>query len=724
MKDEETFRSYDPDIVRRLAAYLKPFLASVVVALIALLIATGAELLIPVVMQRTIDGHVVVAYRRVVTSAIEATDWPISRIKVAGSAPIIGDWIYVRDADLVDLGVAERERLEGIGLIDSEGWYVFQVRNELRSLLQLERGLFEIGEGAIAAVDGDETSVRYGAIRTIDFGQLGSDELRLLRRGNIVGVSRAVVLVFILLLGVLSFSFVQVYLMAHTGQSVMKSLRLKLFGHTIGLSSGYLQTRPVGSLVTRVTSDVETLNELFANVATSLVKDVCMIAGVVVTMLLLDTRLALVAFATVPPIVIATLLFRSRARSAYRMVRSAVSKVNAFLSERISGMSVVQMFAAETRSAGVFDTESNELLRANVTEVRIFAIFRPLVDLFTSVSIGIVLYYGAGLSSRELVSLGVLIAFINLIGKFYRPIQDISEKFTVLQSAMAGGERVFALFDVKDRITDVGESTRDLPPSIAQSPIDPGGEVQFDSVTFGYDPKDPVLRELSFTVKPGEKIAVVGFTGAGKTTIINLLTRLWDIQEGRILVDGRDVRSFPVSELRTKVQPVQQDVFLFAGTIEENIRLGRDINRESVVEAAEAVNAVGFIEKLSHGFKTMVQESGSNLSTGQRQLISFARVLAGNPRIIVLDEATSSVDTETERLIQSGLEALLSGRTSLTIAHRLSTIRDADRILVLSKGRLVESGAHDELLARGGTYTALYRLQYANDRGGMNHEDG
>ena len=735
MKTEEDIRGYDPLIIRRLLGYLKPYMGMVSIAVVALLIATAAELLVPVVLQRTIDQHITVSHRRVALSAIEDPEWPLSRVEVFGSAPMVGDWFFVRDIDLVELGVDERERLEEQGLIDSESWYVFPISDDLRYLLQLKQGLFELDSrsrmsGTPSAnvntlTTADSTNaVAYGAIRIIDIDRLSREERRLLRGSDIDGVFRASSQVFVLLLSILVFSFVQVYLMAYTGQSVMKAIRIKLFRHTIGLSSGFLQTRPVGSLVTRVTSDVETLNELFSNVATSLVKDVCMIAGVVATMLLLDSRLALVAFATVPPIIVATMLFRTRARNAYRRVRSSVSRVNAFLSERISGMAVVQLFAAEKRSARVYDTESSELLHANIREVKIMALFRPLVDLFTSVSVGVVLYYGAGLAIREAVSLGVLIAFINLIGKFYRPIQDISEKFTVLQSAMAGGERVFALLDTSDRIPDVDEPDRHdsialsatADDSDTKTDILSAGSVRFDSVTFGYDPKDPVLKELSFSVQPGEKIAIVGFTGAGKTTIINLLTRLWDIQKGSILLDEKDVRSLPIADLRTMVQPVQQDVFLFAGNIEDNIRLGRDISHEAVVDAAKAVNAIEFIEKLSHGFQTPVQEAGSNLSTGQRQLISFARVIAGNPGVIVLDEATSSVDTETERLIQRGIEALLAGRTSLTIAHRLSTIRDSDRILVLSKGRLVETGSHDELLAKGGTYTTLYKLQYAAEK--------
>jgi len=490
---------------------------------------------------------------------------------------------------------------------------------------------------------------------------------------------------------------------------VMKDLRLKLLDHTMRQSMSYMNSNPVGSLVTRVTNDVETINELFASVATSLLQDVALMGGVVVTLFLLNPRLAIVAILTLPPVVIMTIFFRLKARDAYRRVRLWVSRVNAYLAEHIAGVDVVRMFAREVRSIAEFVGRNANLLRANLSEMYVFAVFRPLTNLFTSVSIGVVVYFGAGMVVQEVVTLGVLIAFLNLINKFYQPVMDISEKFTVLQSAMAGGERVFDLLETESRIPDTGR---------LRLPEKPEGRIVFDDVEFAYKEDEQVLRSLSFSIEPGENVAIVGYTGAGKTTIINLLARMYDVSGGAILLDGEDIRNYRLADLRRVVLPVQQDVFIFSGTIEENITLGSPMSREEVRRAAQTVNADRFIERLPEGYRTRLAEGGSNLSTGQRQLLSFARVVAHDPQIVVLDEATASIDTETERLIQEALGRLLAGRTSLVIAHRLSTIKHADRILVISHGKLAEEGTHSELLAVEGAYYSLYRLQYGEQEAG------
>ncbi|MFW6343365.1 MAG: ABC transporter ATP-binding protein, partial [Sediminispirochaetaceae bacterium] len=338
-----------------------------------------------------------------------------------------------------------------------------------------------------------------------------------------------------------------------------------------------------------------------------------------------------------------------------------------------------------------------------LSEMMVFAVFRPLINLFTSISVGVILYFGGKMVLETTISLGITIAYVNLIQKFYRPVMDFTEKFTILQSAMAGGERIFSLLDDVERIEDRGTSSF---PSRVE------GKIEFDNVSFSYKADEPVLKKLSFSIEPGETVAIVGYTGAGKTTIANLLARMWDIQEGSIRIDGVDLRDVPVAELRRIVQPVQQDVFLFADTVEENIRLGTDIPDETIRQAARTVRAEGFIEKLPEGYNTVLHEGGSNLSTGQRQLIAFSRAIAHDPRVLILDEATGSIDTETEALIQDAIDRLTEKRTSIVIAHRLSTIREADRILVLSEGRLVEQGTHEDLLKSGGLYATLYSLQY------------
>ncbi len=516
-----------------------------------------------------------------------------------------------------------------------------------------------------------------------------------------------VLIYFGLLSGVLVFSFIQVYLMAYTGQAVMMDVRMKLYDHIIRQSAGFMGKTPVGSLVSRITSDVETLNEFFTSVATSILKDVSLVTGVIVTIFFLDRRLAVITVLTIPPVFAASWIFRIKARSAYRRVRTSVSKVNAFLSEHVAGMDIVQMFAREKKSAGEFGKYNSELLKANLSELYVFAFFKPLMNLFTSVTTGTVIYFGASGVLDKRISLGVLIAFISLIQKFYRPVLDFAEKFTILQSAMAGGERIFSLLDQSEQIGDTGGV--ELEKRIE-------GKIEFRNVNFSYEKGTPVLKNLSFTVNPGETAAIAGYTGAGKTTIASLLTRMWDADEGEILIDGINIKDISLKSLRETVIPLQQDIFLFAGTIRENISMGRDLNEEEILNASIIAQAHPFIEKLPGGYDFVLSERASNISTGQRQLISFARVIARNPPVVILDEATASIDTETERLIQKAIEKLMENRTSIVIAHRLSTIKHADRILVLSSGELAEQGTHEELIRAEGLYYNLYKLQYETFR--------
>jgi ATP-binding cassette subfamily B protein len=458
--------------------------------------------------------------------------------------------------------------------------------------------------------------------------------------------------------------------------------------------------------VNRITNDVETVNELFTSVLPSLLADFAKMAGVLMVLALLSPRLALVTLATLPPALALFLLFRRRAREGFRRVRLAVSRLNAFLAEHLSGMRVVQLFVRERFSLGQFRQRNDQLLDANLGEMYLYATFRPLVDLLSTTSLAVIVYFGGRFVLRDLVSLGTLIAFLNLIRMFYEPVMDLSEKYNILQSAMAGSERVFGLLDTDARIPE---------PSAPKALEEVRGAIEFERVSFAYKEGEPVLRDLSFRVEPGETVAIVGYTGAGKTTITSLLTRLWDIQSGSIRLDGTDIREYSTASLRRRVQSVLQDVFIFSGTVAENIRLGSPIPEERVRQAVELVRADSFIDRLPGGLEARLAERGSNLSMGQRQLLSFARVLAHNPDVLILDEATGNIDTETEKLIQAALVALLKGRTSLVIAHRLSTIRHADRILVLHQGELCEEGSHAELIARQGMYYNLYRLQYLDE---------
>ena len=688
-EEEQIVRGYDPVIMKRLLGFLVPYIRPAIVAVTAMLIATGAELLLPIVLQRAIDRHIVVRYHLCRTDGRV----PFPSEYQDESSPQIGDSIFITGEQLKKIPGNTKVELREAGVISDETWYVFSIADgseELPGLINANKDLFLVDD-------------RYGGIRTDDLQQLTREERRVLRAADIRGVTRASYLYLLLLVLILVFSFFQVYLMTLVGQKIMRDMRLKLFSHTIRQSLSFLNRTPVGSLVTRITNDVETLSELFSTVATAFFKDVAVLIGVVAVLFLLNARLAVVALLTTPPTLLSIWFFRIKGREAYRKVRLWVSQVNTFLSEHISGIEVVKMLGREARSMKEFHRRNEGLLGANLSEVRIMAIFRPMVSLFTSVSVGIVIYAGAGMRLRDAVSLGVLIAFINLVEKFYRPIQDISEKFTLLQSALAGGERIFNLMDSNIVIEDT--------PTPATIPRIQG-RIDFEHVTFGYNPDEPVLKDVSFSVMPGETVALVGYTGAGKTTLFNLFVRFWDTQEGSIKIDGVDIRNLSLAELRRTVQPVQQDVFLFSGSIEENLKLGRDIDDDAIKTAAKAVKADGFIGSLNHGYATELQEGGANLSSGQRQLLSFARTVAGDPKIVILDEATSSIDTETERLVQSALARLLEGRTSLAIAHRLSTIRHADRIVVLSHGQVAEIGSHDELMAAEGLYHSLYLLQY------------
>jgi ATP-binding cassette subfamily B protein len=502
---------------------------------------------------------------------------------------------------------------------------------------------------------------------------------------------------------VFAFTFLQTWTSNLMTQRIMKDMRLALFEKTISQSTAFLSRHPVGRIVTRLTGDVGTMDEFFTSVLIAFLKDIAVMAGTLVTLFFLSPKLALLVFFTLPPVMVVTLISRVKARDAFRRQRTASSKVYAYLAERLAGMQVVQLFRQEKKSAKEFKESNHELLNANLGEMYVFATFRPVVEWLSTFTMVVVIVAGSKMILSLSISLGVLIAFINLVQMFFQPVTDIAEKYTLLQSAMAGGEKIFKLMDADEHIRDTGTVNINAAASAS---------VEFDNVRFSYKEGEEVLKGLTFAVKPGQMAAIAGYTGAGKTTIINILARLWDVNSGEIRLDGTPIKEIPLEQLRRSIMPVMQDVTLFSGTVEENISLGLSLTPDEIAEAAKTVHAHEFISALPDGYKTLLSEKASNISTGQRQLISFARVIAHNPRVVILDEATSSIDTETERLIQLGMKKALAGRTSFVIAHRLSTIRDADRILVLAAGRLVEEGSHDELIAQGGLYCGLYKLQY------------
>ena len=496
----------------------------------------------------------------------------------------------------------------------------------------------------------------------------------------------------------------QTLVTAYLGQRVMYDLRMQIFGHLQRLSISYFDRNPVGRLMTRVTSDVETLNELFSSGVVTVFGDVFTLLAIMTMMLLIDWRLALVTFAVIPLVWLTARIFRRRVREAFGDIRVRLARLNAYLQERLSGMRVVQLFGREADSAAQFAQLNQEHLEAHRRSITIYAVFFPVVELLSAIAMALLLYYGGLRAIGGTITVGVLAAFIQLTRRFFQPLQDLSEKFNLLQSAMASSERVFALLDQPVTVLEPVDPVR-----LAQ-PV--RGEVRFEGVWFRYSPDGPwVLRDVSFTASPGQTIALVGHTGSGKTTIVNLLLRFYDPDRGRILIDGVDIRLLSTSELRSLIGFVQQDLFLFVGDIQHNLTLDAPIPPEAARQAARRVGADRFIERLPAGYDHRLGERGRSLSVGERQLLSFARALALDPTILVLDEATSSVDAEAEGQIQRAIAELMSGRTSLVVAHRLSTILHADEILVLQHGEIKERGSHRELLAGEGLYYRLYQLQ-------------
>jgi len=498
--------------------------------------------------------------------------------------------------------------------------------------------------------------------------------------------------------------FIQALTLQRTGQRIMFDMRMQIFRHLQNLSPSFYDRNPVGRLLTRVTTDVDVLNELFSSGLVSVFGDVFTLLGIIVAMLLLDWRLALVTMAVIPFIGVATAIFRSKARDSYRRVRIAIARINAFLNEHITGMPVVQLYNRERKSAIRFAAINEQHRLANMDSVLAYSWFYPVIELVSSIALGLIIWYGGGRMIQGAMELGALVAFIQYSERFFRPIADLSEKYNILQSAMASSERVFTLLDTP---VEVGNPVNPVLPSGS-----PRGEIEFRNVWFAYNNENWVLRDVSFHVQPGESVAIVGHTGAGKTTTTSLLMRFYDIQRGEILLDGRNIVSLDLGYLRHAFAVVLQDVFLFSGTLESNIRLGSDIPRERILSAARDVNLMPFIESLPNGLEHEVNERGTTLSVGQRQLLAFARALAHDPQVLILDEATSSVDTETEIQIRQAIDRVMEGRTSIVIAHRLSTIQKCDKILVMHKGRVREVGTHQELLAQRGLYYKLYQLQY------------
>ena len=656
--------------MKRLLSYLKPHKWVMTLATVLVLFIIAVELYRPIIIGNAIDQYINGYYHPYVEADVSASD-------------------------AVNWNGLVLSRDQAVSKADSASFYqIFLWKDHYYMAENLTRA-------ECTALQNADTSVLKNYVRE-GAQKLTSNDLKVLRQNDFKGILKAGILFLLLLFSGFFLNLADTWLLQKMGQQIVYKLREETFTHIHSLSLSFFNTTPVGKLVTRVSNDTEAVNELFSTILVKLFKNVVKIIGYAVVMLSINVKMAGISFLLLPLVAILTFVFRHLSRKAYQITRNKITELNTFLSEHISGMKLIQIFAREKEKYSEFEGKSMELYRANFREIMTFAIFRPSIYLVSVIAMILVIRTGSLSVLNGSLSLGTLFVFITYISSFFEPIQELSEQLGTLQSSIASAEKIFSVLDVKPEIVSPADP----------APVNILGEIEFRHVWFAYEEENYILKDVSFVIHPGEKAAFVGATGAGKSTILNLIGRYFDIQKGQILIDGIDIHEIDLDVLRSAIGQVQQDVFIFTGDIKSNISLNNEaISPDDVRRAAEIVNADPFIQKLPHGYDEPVTERGSTLSAGQRQLLSFARTLAYDPKILVLDEATANIDTETETLITQALARLMDGRTTIMVAHRLSTIQHADIIIVMHHGEIKESGTHQELLAKDGLYKKLYELQ-------------
>ena len=656
--------------MKRLLSYLKPHKWVMTLATVLVLFIITVELYRPIIIGNAIDQYINGYYHPYVEADVSASD-------------------------AVNWNGLVLSRDQAVSKADSASFYqIFLWKDHYYMAENLTRA-------ECTALQNADTSVLKNYVRE-GAQKLTSNDLKVLRQNDFKGILKAGILFLLLLFSGFFLNLADTWLLQKMGQQIVYKLREETFTHIHSLSLSFFNTTPVGKLVTRVSNDTEAVNELFSTILVKLFKNVVKIIGYAVVMLSINVKMAVISFLLLPLVAILTFVFRHLSRKAYQITRNKITELNTFLSEHISGMKLIQIFAREKEKYSEFEGKSMELYRANFREIMTFAIFRPSIYMVSVIAMILVIRTGSLSVLNGSLSLGTLFVFITYISSFFEPIQELSEQLGTLQSSIASAEKIFSVLDVKPEIVSPADP----------APVNILGEIEFRHVWFAYEEENYILKDVNFVIHPGEKAAFVGATGAGKSTILNLIGRYFDIQKGQILIDGIDIHEIDLDVLRGAIGQVQQDVFIFTGDIKSNISLNNEaISPDDVRRAAEIVNADPFIQKLPHGYDEPVTERGSTLSAGQRQLLSFARTLAYDPKILVLDEATANIDTETETLITQALARLMDGRTTIMVAHRLSTIQHADKIIVMHHGEIKESGTHQELLAKDGLYKKLYELQ-------------